>query len=403
MPADPLDPPVLPPLPEDEHPTVEAGPASARRPSPPPADLPETPPRDLSRDGRRTPDGRRYASAGSGLVVLALGLAIAMLLSAPGIHKSAYNQPDGWKRDVSTALTAPLADISHALLLDRPRAAVKAAIGRSDDDDIDVAIEVPVLEPAPRPRTPTPKPTPTEPDPSTPSKPTKLAFTPKKQLRLWIAGDSLVITPGYAILRAAGASPVITGVGGVEGRVATGLGRPDVFNWFEEIREKVKELRPHAVVLGFGGNDDKAYMTGVPEGTSIGEFGGAAWKKEYRRRLAILFGTISKAGAHVIWIGLPITRSPEQTQRFDVVNAAVVAEARRWPGRVTYIDTYTLFAGPGGTFAEYLPNAKGSLDKVRAGDGVHFDTAGGTIIAREVLKALNRAYDLTSWRSKPSA
>jgi len=103
--------------------------------------------------------------------------------------------------------------------------------------------------------------------------PVKQRFTPKKKLRIWIAGDSLVITPGWSIVRASGASPVLESVGGVDGRVATGLTRPDVFNWFEEIRTQVKKLKPNVVVLNFGGNDDKGYMTGLPEGASIGDFG----------------------------------------------------------------------------------------------------------------------------------
>ena len=94
--------------------------------------------------------------------------------------------------------------------------------------------------PHPRRRTPTgatsarPKPSVT-PNAPKPAAPRKLAFSPKQKLRLWVAGDSLVITPGYAIVRAAGSSPAIESVGGVDGRVATGLTRPDVFNWFEEI------------------------------------------------------------------------------------------------------------------------------------------------------------------------
>ena len=38
-----------------------------------------------------------------------------------------------------------------------------------------------------------------------PATPAKVAFTPKQKLRLWVAGDSLVITPGYSIVRAAAA------------------------------------------------------------------------------------------------------------------------------------------------------------------------------------------------------
>ena len=235
---------------------------------------------------------------------------------------------------------------------------------------------------------------------STPSRPKKLAFSPKRKLKIWVAGDSLVITPGYAIVRAAGASPAMEPVGTVDGRVATGLTRPDVFNWFDEIRSSVKELRPRAVVLGFGGNDDKAYMTGLPEGRSIGDFGSWSWRKEYGRRVGGLMDAINRAGAFVVWIGLPQTRSAAQTQRFDVVNAVVEKEARKRDGRATYVDTYTMFAGDDGGYTQYLADGSGQLRKVRADDGVHFERDGGDMIARVVLKALNKEFDLTSWRKQ---
>lgn len=111
---------------------------------------------------------------------------------------------------------------------------------------------------------------------------------------------------------------------------------------------------------------------------------------------------INRAGALVVWIGLPQTQSSEQTQRFDVVNAVVQREARKREGRAVFIDTYTMFAGSDGGYAEYLPNASGKLVKMRAGDGVHFEREGGDVIAREVLKALNKTYDLTSWRNSSS-
>ena len=34
----------------------------------------------------------------------------------------------------------------------------------------------------------------------------------------------------------------------------------------------MKKLKPNVVVLNFGANDDHGYMTGLPEGTSIGDF-----------------------------------------------------------------------------------------------------------------------------------
>jgi len=394
-------PPLLPPLlPEpDETRTVEAA-----VPSEPTAEPTRPRRRRASSDADGPP--RRLWSAGHALIVCVLALGIGLVLNAPGIHKSAYNKPDGWQRDVTVAVTGPLADVSHALLLDRPRKAVQAAVGRSDADEIDTEIALPeqtatppTTTTTPTPSTPKPKPKPTKPKPTAPK---RIAFSPSKKLRLWVAGDSLVITPGYAVVRAAGASPAIESVGGVDGRVATGLTRPDVFNWFEEIRRQVKELKPRAVVLAFGGNDDKAYMTGLPDGVSIDAFGGSVWRREYARRVGGLMDMINRGGALVIWIGLPQTSSSEQTQRFDVVNAVVQREARKREGRAVFIDTYTMFAGDNGGYAEYLPNATGKLVKMRAGDGVHFERAGGDLIAREVLKALNKTYDLTSWRKSSS-
>ena len=385
--------PPLPPLPEDETRTLERAAAA-------PGDGPGAPRRQRSARRDEGPRRRQW-SAGHALVVCVLALAIALLLNAPGIHKSAYNKSDGWQRDVALALTGPLAGVSHALLLDRPRKGVQALVGRSGDDEIHTDIGLPAPAPAGKPSRPA---TPATPPVSTPPKRRKLAFSPKRKLRIWVAGDSLVITPGYAIVRAAGTSPAMEPVGTVDGRVATGLTRPDVFNWFDEIRARVKELRPRAVVLGFGGNDDKAYMTGLADGTSIGDFGSWSWRREYARRVGGLMDAINRAGAFVVWIGLPQTRSAAQTQRFDVVNAVVEKEARKREGRATYVDTYTMFAGDDGGFAQFLADGSGQLRKVRADDGVHFEREGGDMIARVVLKALNKQFDLTSWRKKqPSA
>ena len=62
-----------------------------------------------------------------------------------------------------------------------------------------------------------------------------------------------------------------------------------------------------------------------------------------------------------------------------------------------------MFAGDDGGYAQYLPNGSGQLEKVRAEDGVHFERAGGDMIARIVLKELNKVFDLTSWRKNQTA
>jgi uncharacterized protein len=344
-------------------------------------------PRRLRR--RTTDDGRQALTAGHALVIAALALALGTLLNAPGLHKAAYNQPAGTERDVALALTGPLASVSHALLLDRPRRALQSALGRKGEDRIDTAIVIPV---PPTPTTSGPKPVVTPPV-------RRLAFGPTHRLRLWIAGDSLVIVPGWAIVRAAGRAIRPVG-GGPDGRVATGLERPDVFNWFTHVADALRTLEPNAVVLDFGGNDDHGYMTGLPKGVEVDGFATPSWSAEYRRRVGGIMDTVTRAHAFLVWIGLPITRDEAQTQRFDTINAIVESEARKREGHVAYVDTYATFASDSGGFAQYLPNASGNEVLVRSPDGVHFEPAGGEMIARLVLHRLNEAFDLTSWRKK---
>jgi hypothetical protein len=329
-------------------------------------------------------DGRRLHSAGSAIVVALFALLVGVLLNAPGLHKSATIQPEGWKRDLALALTEPLTTVSEALLLDQPRRGLKAALGRSEDDEIDTGIAVPDPPPDETPTNPT-KPLPRE------------KFTPQRPLKLWIAGDSLVVVPGQSILRAVGDRRAIEPIGDVDGRIASGLERPDVFNWFDHVSEVMRKETPRAVVVMFGGNDDHGFMTGLPEGREVGAFGTASWTAEYRRRVAAIMDTVTRSGAFLVWIGLPVTDDADQTSRFDAINAIVQPEAAKRPGRVSYLDTYFFFAENGG-YAQFVETDSGRLVRMRADDGVHFERAAGDLIARQILRRLNQRFDLTSWR-----
>jgi uncharacterized protein len=351
-----------------------------------------------------TEEGRRLSTATRALAITALALLLAAFLNAQNIYKSVYNQPEGTQREVALAFAGPLREVSMALRLDRPRAWVESAIGR-EHAEIDTEI---VLPPAPPPVTetassPGANPTgegPTGTTPTEPERPEKPAFTPRDPMRLWVAGDSLVITPGYAVLRAFGRNDAVERVGDVDGRVATGLTRPDVFNWFRHVDEQVRKEKVDLVVFCFGGNDDHDYMTGLPKDVSIDDFGDAAWTKEYRRRAGGLMDTANQAGASVVWLGLPITNDGAQSGRWRLINRAVVAEANKREGKVAYVDMYGLLSDDDGEYAPYLPSADGQLEKVRADDGVHLERAGGDIIARQVVREVRGMVDVTSWRNQ---
>jgi hypothetical protein len=161
----------------------------------------------------------------------------------------------------------------------------------------------------------------------------------------------------------------------------------------------MKKDKPNVVVVAFGANDDHSFMTGLRPGQSIGDFGSPAWRKEYARRVGGFMDTVIRGGGFIVYIGMPIVSSSSESHDFDLLNRIIYQQAKRRPHGALYLDTYLRFADPKtGGYAEYLPNASGDLVKVRSGDGVHFEPAGGDIIARLVLKALNQRFDLTSWK-----
>ncbi len=147
-------------------------------------------------------------------------------------------------------------------------------------------------------------------------------------------------------------------------------------------------------------------MTGLPEGVSIGDFGDAVLAQGVRaaRRRRDGHGREERAATSV-WIGLPADARSGADPRFDIVNSVVAqagAEARA-DAPPSSTRTRCSRPTPAATPSTSRDAHRRRRSKVRADDGVHFERAGGDIIAREVLKTLNRTYDLTSWKRKQKA
>lgn len=309
-------------------------------------------------------------------------LLIGALLNAAGIRKTALSEPVGPQRDVATAFADPLYDVSHELYLDRLRVGLQELVGKSGEDDIDLSLPSPTIE-AER--------------PEEPNVPKKRAFSPSEQVRLWVGGDSLSITPGESVINKAVATQVIGILRTVDGHVATGLARPEVFNWPAYLQSVVASSAPDAMVLTIGSNDDQA-MTGIG---GVGPFGTAEWQAEYRRRVGGLMDQVTGTGkVTLFWVGIPQMRNvPRYETRYKLINEIVRTEAELRPGKVFFVETAALLAGHDGGYADFRAKLDGTVIRLRAGDGIHFERAGADLIADSVLAAMHEAYDLTAWQS----
>jgi hypothetical protein len=329
------------------------------------------------------------------MVVMLVCALVGGLLNAAGIRKTANGQPVGIRRDIARFFAEPLYDISRTLQIDELRRALQAATGRSGDDDIQAALPDPISfdTRAVGPTTATTGTTGTTGTTATTAPPRKRAFTPAERMSLWIGGDSLSITPGQSFVNLAPTTEVIDVVGNtVDGVVATGLARPEVYNWPDRMLEVIAADDPDVVVLTLGSNDDQT-MTG--DG-GVGPFGSPEWITEYRRRVGGMMDVVTGEGTRtMVWMGAPMMRNEERSEtRYRIINDIYREEAAARSGRVVYVDIYDRFRNPDGTYADIIDGVQ-----VRTPDGIHFSREGGDQVAQVVLDALRSAFDLDSWRT----
>ena len=182
----------------------------------------------------------------------------------------------------------------------------------------------------------------------------------------------------------------------MDGHVSTGLARPEVFNWPAYLQEVIAAKQPQAMVFTVGSNDDQD-LTGD---NGVGGFGSPAWQDEYRRRVGGLMDEVIASKIKLFWVGIPEIKNMERyDNHYRLINDIVQQEANKRPGKVVFVDTVPVLAGPDGNYADFLFNPDGSLVQVRSGDGIHFTRAGGDRIANAVLAAMSTVYDFTSWTS----
>jgi uncharacterized protein len=356
------------------------------------------------------PPEPRRASARDVFVTIVVCLSLWALLAAPLLQRSAEAGPVGARRSAALALLRPLVAISDGLFLTRATGSIERALGRDPDKAPGGELTLPAFalppaefEPRPTDAAPTggPHPTETSPPPAhessegsgeapaeEPAGATALRTpTRSNKLRVAVIGDSLSQGLGPAIER--GLNPSVVRVLSL-GRQSTGLSREDYFNWEAGMRQIVEEFRPDLVFVMLGSNDAQAQIS--RDGTSI-PVGSAQWVEGYRERAANLLREATRAGTHVVWVGIPIV---EERQRWDFYRRVndIYRDVASADPLGTYVDTWTPFEGRDGGYTTFGRNERGDLVEVRASDGVHFTPSGYTFLGRLAIRAADQAFGL---------
>ncbi|HEV2362103.1 MAG TPA: DUF459 domain-containing protein [Acidimicrobiales bacterium] len=206
------------------------------------------------------------------------------------------------------------------------------------------------------------------------------------QLTVLEIGDSLGIDLGWGLSAMFGSDvrflPEAVG--------DTGLARPDYYDWPLHLEEYLQEYHPGAVVVFIGGNDGQSFDD--QNGNYVG-FGSSNWHTIYSERVAQIMDEATAAGAHVLWVGMPIMESADFSATMETLNSVYQQQASDHAG-VTYVSSWGVMSTPSGQFAMELPNSTGQQVTIRDPDGVHITYAGGELLANSLLAPMDQAWHI---------
>jgi hypothetical protein len=332
--------------------------------------------------------------AGRVLVVILVTLLTWTFMYAPTLKRAAEASPIGVRRTLSLTVLTPIAAVSDFLALDELAEVVERAVGgdpeRSGGAFVPPPEDIPLAPNGEEDQGPGPGDGGEGKDggPAEVTQPIRRP-TPSRKLRVVVVGDSLAAGLGYFAERVFRSKLVRVSR---QGRISTGLARPDYFNWPVAMRRIVDAFDPDLVIVMLGENDHQSLVT--IRGMREAQIGTSEWPPAYRKRVLLMMRIATSQGAKVVWAGLPISTDRVLWQHSRIENAVFEYASSITPG-VAYFDAWERFRDPEGGYTAYLQE-EGRVTLVRAGDGLHFNAIGYTIVAREIAELAAEQFGLPS-------
>ncbi len=205
--------------------------------------------------------------------------------------------------------------------------------------------------------------------------------TSEEPLEVWLTGDSLVEAIGSPLdteLNEAVPAEVRT-----DPNYATGLARPDYFDWHAYAEESLADSDPDVVVLMMGGNDDQDIRDADGQ---VLRHDADEWQAEYERRAVALLDRLVTEERDVFWVGMPMMQDPQLDDRMRRIDRIYQRATEAHP-RAHHVPTRDLFAVEG-DYASYMEVDGGGVERVRRDDGLHLTFAGGRVLVDRRLAAV---------------
>jgi len=172
-----------------------------------------------------------------------------------------------------------------------------------------------------------------------------------------------------------------------EGKVSSGLSRPDYFDWPSEAEKLISQHDFNTVVVMLGSNDAQSLTNS--EGRYIINYGTEDWNRQYSERVSGLLSLFDKNGLVVFWVGFPIMKGEKYSQKMNNLNSIYEKECQNYENAY-FISTWELFTDAQRNYTAYLPDENGKYKLARLSDGIHLTYFGGTIVVEEIIQHIRQ-------------
>ena len=169
---------------------------------------------------------------------------------------------------------------------------------------------------------------------------------------------------------------------------SSGFVRVDSYDWTKELDDILKDGNYQIVVVMFGANDYQAIKSGkeyIKPGTD-------AWDDLYGQRVEAFVKKLRGKGLAVYWTGLPIMRSPDDSDDAEALND--IYREKSFINGAKFIDTWSGFTDESGRYSAVGPDMSGQIRRLRDDDGVHFTPRGYLKLAHFAEKEIRRDLSL---------
>ena len=223
------------------------------------------------------------------------------------------------------------------------------------------------------------------PEPETPLPPA----SPRKVL---ILGDSLAATGFGALLeKKLDAHPDIECTR--KAKSATGLARPDFYDWEAEARKQVEARKPDLVVVILGGNDGQDLTPKSGKGKRV-TWKSDGWNEAYKTRVADFLKEIGAAERKVLWLGLPKSELNGFESKLNIIRQVQSEAVADLGATATYLETTPFLSDAKGELLATATVGKRKEQDLREDDGIHFTMAGSQFFADKVYPEVLRVLEL---------